>query len=281
MDEHLRHAPVRLVATDLDGTLLRADGTVSERTRRVLGWCRAAGIVVVLVTARPPQDLHLLARAAGVSGLAICSNGAIVYDLDRDTILRHAPLRAEVARRLIAALRAAAPGVCFVLRYVEGWGWEPGYAELDPAVRAWHGSGGREGDALALCDVAPVGKLIARHPHLPAAELLAVAREVVGEAAHATHSGAPFVEISAAGVHKAWALERLCAELGVGPAEVVAFGDMPNDLPMLAWAGRGVAVANAHPDVLAAADAVTLSNEEDGVAVALERLLRSQSSDGG
>jgi len=89
----------------------------------------------------------------------------------------------------------------------------------------------------------------------------------------ATHSGAPFVELSAAGVDKAFALAELCRALGIGPGEVVAFGDMPNDLPMLAWAGRGVAVADAHPRVLAAADEVAGPSAEDGVAAALERLV--------
>lgn len=265
---------VRLVATDLDGTLLRGDGTISERTRSVLARARDAGIAVVLVTARPPRTVRQLVRALDVTGLAICLNGAVVYDLDRDVVVRQSPLRAEVVAQLVDALRAAAPGVRFALMYGERWGWEPAYAALDPEVRTWCGTDGIEGDALALCAAEPVSKLIVRHPELSAAELLPIARDVAGEVAHATHSGAPFVEISAADVHKAWALEALCDELGIPASGVVAFGDMPNDLPMLRWAGYAVAVANAHPEVLAVADAVTLSNEEDGVAVVLERLLQ-------
>jgi len=80
------------------------------------------------------------------------------------------------------------------------------------------------------------------------------------------------VELSAVGVNKAAALAELCHELGFDAAEVIAFGDFPNDLPMLAWAGRSVAVANAHPDVIDEADEVTASNDEDGVAMVLETL---------
>ncbi len=261
---------IRLVATDLDGTLLRGDGTVSERTRRCLERVREAGVTLVLVTARPPRTLRRMADDLGLTGLAVCCNGAIIYNLERDEIVDHSPLRSEVAADIVAALRDAAPGVRFALELGARWGWEPGYAELNPAVRQ---PGGLEGDAVDLCAMGPVTKLIARHGVLSTESLLEVARGLVGDAAHATHSGAPFVEISAAGVHKALALRSLCGRLGVGASEVVAFGDMPNDLPMLEWAELGVAVANAHPEVLAAADEVTPSNEEDGVAVALDRLV--------
>jgi hydroxymethylpyrimidine pyrophosphatase-like HAD family hydrolase len=93
----------------------------------------------------------------------------------------------------------------------------------------------------------------------------------IGEATHSSSSG--MVEVSAAGVTKAAGLAWVADRLGVAGADVVAFGDMPNDLPMLAWAGRGVAMANAHPAVLAAADDVTDANDAEGVATYLERLL--------
>ena len=264
-------ARTRLVATDLDGTLLRADGTLSGRTRGALARARAAGVVLVVVTARPPRFLRRLASEEGLTGLAVCCNGALVYDLDRQCIVRHAPLAGDVVSRLIVALRASVPGICFAFELGERYGWEPTYAALDGALVD---PGGLTGDALALC-ASPVTKLIVRHPALTAEDLLPRVRDLVGETAYATHSGAPFVEVAAGAVQKARAVEALCAELGVRPAEVVAFGDMPNDLPLLRWAGWGVAVANAHPEVLAAADEVTVSNEADGVAVVLERLLRA------
>lgn len=262
-------ARVRLVATDLDGTLLRTDGTVSPRTRAALAGIRRAGIVLVLVTARPPRFLRRLAEAEGLAGLAICCNGALVYDLDRGEIVRHRPLGAEAAGRLVAGLREAAPGGCFAVEAGERYGWEPAYAALAGALVE---PGGVAGDALALCRES-VTKLIVRHPALAAEALLPLVRRIAGDAAYATHSGAPFVEVAAAGVQKAAALAALCADLGVAAGETIAFGDMPNDLPLLRWAGYAVAVANAHPEVLRAADEVTLANGEDGVAVVLERLL--------
>jgi len=127
-------------------------------------------------------------------------------------------------------------------------------------------------DAVGLCG-SGVTKLIALHPTWSIDDLLRVTLDLAGESATVTHSGAPFVEIAAPGVTKASALAALCTRLGIAPADVVAFGDMPNDLPMLAWAGHSVAVANAHQEVIAAASEVTLANDEDGVAVVLERVL--------
>jgi hydroxymethylpyrimidine pyrophosphatase-like HAD family hydrolase len=120
----------------------------------------------------------------------------------------------------------------------------------------------------------PAIKLMLRHGELSADALLARARAVCGHLAEFSHSSASdaLLEISAAGVSKASALARLCRRHGIAPSEVVAFGDMPNDLPLLGWAGHAVAVANAHPDVIAAADEVTTSNDGDGVARVLERL---------
>ena len=125
-------------------------------------------------------------------------------------------------------------------------------------------------------------KLLARHEDLKSEELYRQAREVTTELADLVtltfgDSDNGLLEVSAAGVTKAFGLERLAAEHGISADEVMAFGDMPNDLPMLTWAGHAVAVANAHPDVLAIADEVTASNDDDGVAVVIERLLATRS----
>ena len=261
--------PFRLVATDLDGTLLRDDGTVSAQTAGVLSHVQSLGIPVVFVTARPPRRVREIARSVGLGGLAICGNGALVYDLDAETIVRQTLLDAAVAHRLIGALREAAPGISFAVEAGLIYGQEPGYAPHSPHPED---IGARYDDALILC-AEGVTKLIALHPTLPLADLLPLAHRLAGELAIVTHSGAPFVEIAAPGITKARALTDLCAGFGIAPADVIAFGDMPNDLPMLRWSGYRVAVANAHPDVLAVADEVTAANNEDGVARTLARLM--------
>jgi hydroxymethylpyrimidine pyrophosphatase-like HAD family hydrolase len=266
---------IRLVASDLDGTLLRPDETVSERTREAIVAVRRAGITLVLVTGRPPRALAPIAARIGVGGIAICANGAVVWDLDAGTMVDLTPLAADLAAGLVRELREAIPGVLFAVELEHGFGreagWTDGTGPPRPRLVERETPEVLEADALELV-TGPVVKLLVRHPTLPFPEVARRARQAVGEHAVVTWAGTRLLEISAAGVTKAWALERLCARLGVHRQQVLALGDMENDLPMLAWAGHSVAVANAQPDVLDAADEVTASNLDDGVALVLERL---------
>ena len=267
---------IRLLASDLDGTLLLPDETVSDRTRGALAAARAAGITVVLVSGRPPRSLGPIAERIGVGGIAICANGAVVWDLDSDTMVDWSPLAAELATKLVRALRQAIPGALFAVELERGFGREAGWSD----GRALASSEALEADALELI-TGPVTKLLARHPTMAFAEVAERARAAVGDDAVVTWAGLRLVEISAAGVTKAFALERLCRRLGIVASEVVAVGDMPNDLAMLDWAGTGVAVANAVPEVLEAADEVTATNVEDGVALLLERILAANGAAAG
>jgi Cof subfamily protein (haloacid dehalogenase superfamily) len=220
----------------------------------------------VLVTARGPRSVRVLAAELGLDGGAICSNGAITVDLASGEVVRTQPLGAEIAARLVRELRSRLPGILFAAETEE--------IALEPGFAAWEWEpppGTRYADGLELV-AEPVTKLIVRHETHALEAVAEAARELAGEDAAVTIPGPWTVEISAAGVSKAAALAELCDEVGVGPDEVVAFGDYPNDLPMLEWAGRTVAVANAHPDVLRVADEITASNVDDGVALVLERL---------
>jgi Cof subfamily protein (haloacid dehalogenase superfamily) len=257
----------RLAAIDLDGTLLRSDGTVSARSREALASARARGIRIVFVTARHPGSVVEVAREAGVGGLAICSNGGTVYDLDHQRVVRQRTLETEVAQKLVRALRERAPGVHFAVESGSELSLEPGFNAWD-----WEPPPGmRIADALELV-ADPVTRLIVRHDTYEQDVLAALVRDLVGETASVLRPGELTVELSAVGVSKAAALAELCDELGIESRDVIAFGDFLNDLPMLAWAGHAVAVANAHPDLIDEADEVTASNDEDGVALVLERL---------
>ena len=261
--------PVRLIATDLDGTLVRSDGTISRRTRRALTAAEGAGLLVALVTGRPPRWMAPVAEATGHTGVAVCANGALLYDMHTERVVASRLLDPGTQRAVAARLREAVPGLRFAVEYALGFGHEPGYRHgwAIGAVDV------RVGPADAILD-RPAAKLLVRHPTMACDELLVLAGKLLGgEVAVTSSSHECLLEISAPGVTKATGLTELAATAGVAAEEVVAFGDMPNDLPMLAWAGRAVAVANAHPEVLAAADEVTASNDEDGVAVVVERLL--------
>ncbi|MGH3487038.1 MAG: HAD family hydrolase [Actinopolymorphaceae bacterium] len=263
-----RAGPPRLVASDLDGTLLRTDGTVSPRTRQVLAAVEESGTTVVFATGRPPRWLRHIADATGHRGIAVCSNGALVYDLHTERVVDSYPLAPEIGLAVVDAIRAAIPGVSFGVEFGETFGHEETY---EP-----HGDFSDQtfvGEVTELFGRQPAVKLLARHNGHDAGVLLAKASEVAGDLAELTFSGVGgLLEISAPGISKATTLAAFCAERGITAEEVVAFGDMPNDLAMLSWAGTGYAMAGAHPDVLAAVDGRCPGNDEDGVAVVLDKI---------
>ncbi|MFD9549331.1 Cof-type HAD-IIB family hydrolase [Nocardia salmonicida] len=261
----------RLIATDLDGTLLRADGTVSQRTLDAVRTAIRAGVEIVVVTARPPRYLDALVAAAGLTGTAVCSNGALVYDIASRTVVESRALSVAAARTVASAVTGAVEGVGFAVETGHRVFFEPGYR---PRLTQ---DTGAESPVRALADLwtldAPIVKLLAYSARHDADFLVAAAEESAPGAAQFTHSGGRgLLEISAPGVTKAGTLAELCAERGIAADDVYAFGDMPNDLTILNWAGTGYAMGNAHASVRAAVARHTASNEEDGVAVVIERL---------
>ncbi|MFE1554882.1 Cof-type HAD-IIB family hydrolase, partial [Streptomyces sp. NPDC058734] len=273
----------RLIATDLDGTLLRDDKSVSLRTVAALAAAEEAGIEVFFVTGRPARWMDVVSDHVHGHGLAICANGAAVVDLHagREFVQVRALARAT-ALTVVNTLRKAAPGTSFAVEMTTGINYEPAYppffqdpgATVATAEKLLH----EEHDDQA----APVLKLLAHHPEMAPDDFLALARSAAGAYASITRSSpTALLEISGLGVSKASTLELCCAERGISPAEVVAFGDMPNDVEMLRWAGTSYAMGNAHPDVIAAASGRTVANNEDGVAVVIERILADRAARGG
>ncbi|MDE9366330.1 HAD family hydrolase [Luteipulveratus sp. YIM 133132] len=263
--------PPRVVATDLDGTLLDPSGAVSARTRSALRRIQSLGVETVFVTARPPRWLDALANDVGGHGIVLCGNGAFVYDVRCQQVQRTHGFDRPTLDRLVQRLRTTVPGIAFAAECADGSHAERAYPPYLPDCKP--------ADLLVeemerLPAQIVVGKLLGRHPGLDPQEFLDQVVAAVGEEAVVAFSGAEgLAEMSPVGVSKAIALERWCAERGLGPDDVWAFGDMPNDLPMLDWAGTSYAVANAHPEVLAAADRRCASNAEDGVAQVLEALV--------
>ncbi len=257
----------RLVATDLDGTLLHTDGTVSARSRTALTALEDLGVAVVFVTGRPIRWMLELEDHVGPHGLAICSNGGIVYDVPAGVVRRARTIPVDVGIRVGAALRRAAPGTAFAVERTTGFAKEPGFKE-----RYELPAGTEVGPLEELLDDRAV-KLLARHEEWGTEELWRLTEDAVGHLVTPTWSslGAP-VEIGAGGVTKATTLALICEELGIAPEEVLAFGDMPNDIEMLAWAGTSYAMANAHPTVLGGVERTAPANDDDGVAVVLEEL---------
>lgn len=250
-----------MVATDLDGTLVRSDGTVSPYTAEVLAAVEAAGAVVVFVTGRPLRWAEEVFEYVGDHGLAIVANGALVWDVDRHAVHLLRPIDPAVGREACELLRAALPGTTFAVETVDGIALEPEFMERLPLP-----DGSRRAPITEMFGD-PVVKLLACHEELDPQQFWDLAEEALGGRLVITwSSSSALLEMSAPGVTKASTLALLCADLGVEPADVIAFGDMPNDLPMLAWAGTSYAMADAHPTVTEAAQHVAPGHDDDGVA---------------
>jgi HAD superfamily hydrolase (TIGR01484 family) len=264
---------VRLVASDLDGTLLRTDGTVSARTAAAVAAAERAGIPVVLVTARPPRWVDELADQVRCHAHVVCSNGAFVYQArDRRLVAEHA-IGAEEATEVVRRLRAELDGAAFSVERGLGYGHEAHYPSQWPEP---------PGAVVARAEelvAGPVAKINVRHTgagdHW---ETVTRVRAALDGLAEVTSSGAASpIELTACGVTKATTVARLAGGLDVAAAGVLAVGDMPNDLPLLEWAGLSAAPPDAHPAVLARVDRVTARCDEDGVALLLEALVAARS----
>jgi Cof subfamily protein (haloacid dehalogenase superfamily) len=254
----------RLVATDLDGTLVRTDGTVSPYTHDVIATLDDSGVPVVFVTGRPLRWAEEVFKYVGAHGLAVVSNGALVWDVAHDRVDLTRPIPVDVGVAACAAIREAVPGSAFAVETLAGIALEEEFLERHPVP-----DGSRRGPIDRLFDV-PALKLLARHEELAPRDFWdRVEAAVGGEVVVTWSSTSALLEISARGVTKASTLELLCERLGVVREDVLAFGDMPNDIPMLAWAGISYAMANADPSVIDVADHLAPANDDDGVATVL------------
>jgi Cof subfamily protein (haloacid dehalogenase superfamily) len=268
----------KLVATDLDGTLLNSVGEVTRRTREALDACWDAGIPVVGVTGRGPRLLDSVREALAGRGIAVLSQGGYVVDLERESVLRAVGLPREVAVRVIERLEAVAGDLTVAVEDAAE------QSEAFATLRVQHGFNWPYPEPAHLLprhEVLPPGavlKAFLRSATIGQDDLLALARTVVDAAeVELTHAGLGFIEVLPPGVTKATGLAVALEHHGVDPADVLVFGDMPNDLPMIEWVqaagGRAVAVANAHPAVRAATPELTSGHEADGVAQYLEALV--------
>ncbi|MBD0674080.1 HAD family hydrolase [Streptomyces sp. CBMA156] len=261
--------PYRLVATDLDGTLLTSEETVSERTRAALASATGAGALHIIVTGRSAVWARPVFDEIGYTGIAVCGQGAQVYDAGAHKLLTSLTLDRQLAALAIEKIEAETGPLAIAAnqdgldgQVLAGPGYELQIGSELPVVRV-------ERDGLLT---APLGKLYIQHHALTDDALAEAARRAAGDLVGVVMAGAGVVELLPLGLSKATGLAVAARRLGVRAADTIAFGDMPNDVPMFGWAAHGVAMANAHEELLAVADAVTAGNDEDGVAEVLERL---------
>jgi Cof subfamily protein (haloacid dehalogenase superfamily) len=255
-----------LIATDLDGTFLSPDGTVSDLNSAAVLAAQNAGIPVLFATGRPVRWLDVIRDLPGAHPTVIASNGAVLYDLGEGRIVDRICLETEQTLEAVDRIRAAVPDVAFAFESGTRFGYEPTY-------RTWAADDGTDpaiftGPVAEIAHAEDFVKLLVQSVSLSADELLDRVRRAVGSSLTATHSQAReigLVEISAAGVNKASMLQRCCQRLGIDARRVAAFGDMPNDVDMLTWVGMPYAVAGAHQLLHELGFPLVGSNAESGV----------------
>lgn len=263
-----------LVATDVDGTLLDDDETVSPRTREAVRAVVDSGAQFVLATGRPPRWITPIVDQLGFAPMAVCANGAVIYDPAVDRIVSARTLSTEALGELAEIAARVIPGAGLAVERVGASAHDvatPQFVSSPGYEHAWLNPDNTEVSVEDLLS-APAVKLLIRKAGARSADMAAVLAAHVGLAGDITYStNNGLIEIVPLGVSKATGIEELSRPQEIDASAVVTFGDMPNDVPMLAWAGLGVAMGNAHPDAVAAANEVTATNDEDGVARVLER----------
>lgn len=263
-----------LIATDVDGTLLDDDERVTERTRRAVQAAVAAGVEFVLASGRPPRWIPPIVDALGFAPMSVCANGAVIYDAANDRILAARTLSVDVLIELAEIANRAIPGVGLAVERVGRSAHDsatPQFVSSPGYEHAWLNPDNTE---VSMADLlsAPAIKMLIRKPGAQSSDMAAVLAKYIGvqgDITYSTNNG--LIEVTPLGISKASGVAEVAGPLGIAAQDVVAFGDMPNDVPMLRWAGLGVAMGNAHPEAIAAANEVTAPNDDDGLARVLER----------
>lgn len=234
----------------------------------------ADGADFVLATGRPPRWIKPVVDALGFAPMAVCANGAVIYDPEHDRVISARTLPVDTLAALADIARRVIPGVGLAVERIGERAHDtatPQFVSSPGYEHAWLNPDNTEVSFEDLLS-APAIKLLIRKAGANSADMAAAMAGQIGDEGDLTYStNNGLLEIVPLGISKASGLREVAEPLGIAEADTIAFGDMPNDVPMLLWAGLGVAMGNAHPEALAAADEVTASNADDGVARVLER----------
>ncbi|MGV0635959.1 HAD family hydrolase [Mycolicibacillus trivialis] len=268
----MRAAPA-LIASDVDGTLLDDDDTVSARTRAAVLAALDGGARFILATGRPPRWIRPVVDELGFAPMAVCANGAVLYDPATDRVLAARTLSPDALVKLADLVARALPGAGLAVERIGERAHDAATPQFVSSPGYHHAWLNPDNTEVSLADLlsAPAVKLLVGMPGARSADMAAeLARHgTEAEVTYSTDRG--LIEVVPPGISKATGIAEITGPLGIADAEVLAFGDMPNDVPMLHRAGHGVAMGNAHPVAIAAADEITAANTDDGLARVLER----------
>lgn len=261
----------KLIATDLDGTIVSHYGEISKRTRDALFAAHEAGLEIYYVTGRPPRWMKEISDAFPF-GRGILGNGALLYDIHEERVIEEWYMSPESQIETVNRLRLAIPTISFAVEKHNYFHREKAY------VPRWDVGLDQVGvhDIFEVID-SPAMKMMARcsDQELTSDEMMEIAIKELEGVATVTHSNPhdSLLEINAHGVSKGATLAKIAARHGISADETVAFGDNPNDFSMLSWAGRSWAMGDGHPDGKKYAKFVAEPQPDDGVAKVIETLL--------
>jgi Cof subfamily protein (haloacid dehalogenase superfamily) len=260
-----------MIVSDLDGTLLGADTSLSDITINALRRAADRGVVVVAATGRSRHSALDLLRPAAAVSWALCSNGATRYDLVAERLIHHRKIPALEAASFLADIRSDFPMIGVAWETERHLAWDEQYERHRDALVPRPAR--QEGRIAAFPEGEDLIKLLLTHPDLTHQAWLDTIRPRATEVLSVSTSGTDFVEVTHATATKGQAIAALCEELEIDRTQVVAFGDQVNDLDMLQWAGRGYAMANASSELKSVASHEAPHHADDGVAVVLHDLL--------
>jgi Cof subfamily protein (haloacid dehalogenase superfamily) len=265
--------PIRLVAIDLDGTLLSSRKSITKGNQLALRAARDAGVKIIIATARPPRSVRVYYEALKLDAPTINYNGALIWDEQRRKAIEHIPLDVTVAKKIIAFGRKKFPDLLVSVEILDKW-YTDHYEDVPEFMTetSKHFSPDFIGPLDAFMRV-PITKLMLLGAPVKIEELEHAIADKFGAVAAQTRSDAHMLQLMSPATSKAGALAKVAKSFGIPPSEVMAIGDAPNDVHMLQWAGLAVVPENGWESAKKVADAVVPSNDNDGVAVALKRFV--------
>lgn len=265
------NAQIKLLATDLDGTLLNPFGQVSAANQLAIKRAKKHGISTIAATARSIRSTGVISTANGLGPLAICQNGASIYQIENGNLIFHNPIEQTDAQNIITKLKVEVPGVIFAIEKLDKFIPEDGFF-----ITAVPGLVNEPVSEILQTITSPVTKIIVRHPNVPHKELKELALSLCGHIAGVTSAGADWVDFQSPGTSKASGLRYVAEILNIDQSQIAAIGDQTNDIEMLKWASYSAAPANAHIEAKRAADWEASTNINDGVASFIDHLLSLQ-----
>jgi len=261
--------PIKLVAIDLDGTLLRSNKRLSTANARAVAEVTNRGVHVVLATARPPRGVRDIYHRLSLDTLQVNYNGALIHDMPRGKHVFHQPMSVSLAKKIVKFARKMDPDVVISVEVLDKWYTDHVDDKL-PTETSKHFSPDFVGPLDAFLTV-PVTKLMLLAPPDKLKPIHESVRTKFAKDIAILISDDYLIQLVHKRVDKANALKLVAEQYQVPREQVMAIGDAPNDLGMVRWAGLGVAMANGWAKLRGAADLIAPANDDDGVAVVLKK----------